>query len=144
MSLDRHSTKNMDIVTFARHAQNSRMVSDLACAQVSVRCVRKSLARRSDETRIRAGRYKRVKLGWRDTWDTARPRMTNPFGGERYDCRLLALMVPRSPIHAMQRAMVAAVMASGGRPRSSQNSKYDLIALLYVPDGLFAQGVVNI
>jgi hypothetical protein len=37
-----------------------------------------TLARRSNETRIRVGRYRRVRLGWKDTLDAARPRRTFP------------------------------------------------------------------
>jgi hypothetical protein len=72
------ATQNMNGITVARHTLNNNMVSYWSCDQVFVNCVRRYLARRSDETRIRAWRYKRVRLGWKDTCDVARPRLTFP------------------------------------------------------------------
>jgi hypothetical protein len=112
------ATKNMNILTVARHPIYSIIAFDWSCIQVSVISVRRVLAGRSDETKIWVGRYMRALLGRRDTWDAASPRlifptkspcatsstpwsMKNPFTIERGGSRLFALIVPRSPIHVM-------------------------------------------
>jgi hypothetical protein len=40
--------------------------------------------------------------------------MKKPFIAKKQGCRLVALMMPRSPIHAQEQAIVADVAADGG------------------------------